>query len=610
MKNLILSLTFLILILIAFDTNAQTTLVTQGFNGTTNPSSWATTVVNDPGTDPTITYVTSSTNPTVSAPDEGTRFVNFNSYYCANLAEIRLQQSTSFSTINYYTITVNFAWYESPSGGVYTGEGVTLQWSTDGTTWTNAAFYQRNTPTAGWKDKTFVLPSGAASQETLYIAFLFNSEYGYNCHIDDVVVTGLPAQTNELTFSGSGASTTVDSIRVDNLTQCTSTVLNGGDILVLDGIVGINNIASGSNSRLLIYPNPVTENCFVEFESKVSGLVSLVISDITGKVIIKTRNNLSQGYHRYQVKGLGSGAYAVQVYSDAFSYTGKIISNRRMPGTADITYETLNTKSEKQSNTDIWNTKKQHDVKGTSSIIHMQYNMGDLLKFTGFSGVHSTVRTLIPTANQNINFTFVSCIDGDNNSYPVVQIGSQTWMAENLKTTKYCTGGSINFVPDQNSWSYLTIAAYCDPKNIPANADTFGQLYNWWAASSSSGICPTGWHVPSNTEWHTLVLTLDPSAQLATIESTTAGELMREACSPYWDNLFSEATNSSGFTAIPSGGRDSGGGWSYYLNSCYMWSSTEYSGDCTNGWGRSLGGSIHREYYNKECGFTVRCIKN
>jgi hypothetical protein len=78
----------------------------------------------------------------------------------------------------------------------------------------------------------------------------------------------------------------------------------------------------------------------------------------------------------------------------------------------------------------------------------MQYTSGDRLKFTGISGNYSTVLTDIPTGNKTITFDFIACTDGDNNHYPIVKTGAQTWMAENLKTTKYNSGADIPYITD------------------------------------------------------------------------------------------------------------------------------------------------------------------
>ena len=163
------------------------TLFSQGFNDSSTPTGWAVEIVNDPGTDPAITYVTSGTNPSVS-PDEGSHFVRFNSYSCPSAASIRLKRTTSFSTVGSSGISVNFAWSED-TGYSSNNDRVQVQWSLDGTSWNDGDSYQRyNSSGNAWHDKSYSLPAGALGQSTVYIAFLFISDYGNNCYLDNLVV--------------------------------------------------------------------------------------------------------------------------------------------------------------------------------------------------------------------------------------------------------------------------------------------------------------------------------------------------------------------------------------------------------------------------------------
>jgi len=95
--------------------------------------------------------------------------------------------------------------------------------------------------------------------------------------------------------------------------------------------------------------------------------------------------------------------------------------------------------------------------------------------------------------------------DIDGNIYNIVKIGKQKWLKENLKTTKFNDGTAIPLVTDSLTWIKDTTPAYCNYKNT-TNTDTIntcGRLYNWYTVNTSK-LCPTGWHVPSDTEWTTL----------------------------------------------------------------------------------------------------------
>ena len=182
---------FIVFLLVAFGTkvSGQTTMVTQGFNSTSIPVGWSTTVVTNETTSPALSYVASSSNPTTS-PYEGSDFVNFNSYSCQAGGQIRLYQTTSFSTVGQTTVNVNFAWYGDNNYSA-DADGVTVQYSTNGTTWTSVGSQiNRYAASSGWINETVSLPAGALGQGTVYVAFLFTSAYGDNCSLDGVSVVG------------------------------------------------------------------------------------------------------------------------------------------------------------------------------------------------------------------------------------------------------------------------------------------------------------------------------------------------------------------------------------------------------------------------------------
>jgi len=194
-------------------------------------------------------------------------------------------------------------------------------------------------------------------------------------------------------------------------------------------------------------------------------------------------------------------------------------------------------------------------------------------------------------------------IDFDGNVYRTVKICNQWWMAENLKVTHYRNGDAIPNVTDETEWSNLTTGAYCNYANNASNADTYGSLYNWYAVSDSRIIAPAGWHVPSDAEWQTLVDYLGGQA--------VAGGKMKEAGTIHWISPNTGATNESSFSALPGGYRNYYGTYYHMGYGADFWSSTEYLSNYA--WYRSLNGSssgIYRYNNNKECGFSVRCVRD
>jgi uncharacterized protein (TIGR02145 family) len=202
----------------------------------------------------------------------------------------------------------------------------------------------------------------------------------------------------------------------------------------------------------------------------------------------------------------------------------------------------------------------------------------------------------------NPNLIYGTVTDIDGNVYKTIQIGTQTWMAENLKVTHYRNGTSIPNVTDSVAWYNLTTGAYCNYENNPNISTTYGKLYNWYAVKDSNNIAPLGWHVPSDNEWTILTDYLGGE--------NLAGGKLKEIGITHWADSNRNATNESGFTAIPAGYHydynfEKIGIWARW------WSSTDYSIDFA--YGRVINEygtvSINNGGY-KPNGYSVRCIKD
>ena len=195
--------------------------------------------------------------------------------------------------------------------------------------------------------------------------------------------------------------------------------------------------------------------------------------------------------------------------------------------------------------------------------------------------------------------------DVDGNSYKTVTIGTQVWMAENLKTTKYNDGTAISNVTDNTAWSTNTTGAYCNYSNTLANSDIYGSLYNWYVAASTNSkkVCPIGWHVPTDAEWTTLTTYLGGGS--------VAGGKLKETTTIHWLSPNTGATNETGFTALPGGYRDGSG--SFGLIGIYgFWWSSSISGT-TYAWYRYMinsNGSISGGDNPQHAGSYVRCLKD
>ncbi len=223
------------------------------------------------------------------------------------------------------------------------------------------------------------------------------------------------------------------------------------------------------------------------------------------------------------------------------------------------------------------------------------------------SGNNTTDTT--KTSNQIIGKLGPNITDVDGNSYKTVTIGAQTWMAENLKTSKYNDGTQIPNVTDYTNWSQLTTGAWAYYNNDSANYAKFGKLYNWYAVNyetnGNKNVCPTGWHVPTDAEWTVLVDYLGGS--------NVAGGKMKQVDSTNWKNPNTDATNTSLFTGLPGGYRYSDGHYQFIGLYGNWWSSSE-SKYPFSALSRILsynnGIATSKNDDNKKDGFSVRCLKD
>jgi len=193
--------------------------------------------------------------------------------------------------------------------------------------------------------------------------------------------------------------------------------------------------------------------------------------------------------------------------------------------------------------------------------------------------------------------------DIDGNIYVTINIGKQVWLAENLKTTKLNDGKTIPVVADEKAWKALKQPALCWYNNEITNKDDYGALYNWYTVNTRK-LCPAGWHVPTDSEWETMITFLG--------NINTAGDRLKEKGITHWKNYLSSATDDFDFTALPGGIRYYSGVFPQFGDSYAVWWSS--TGDNKGlAWNRGLHDSSSRVFKGFEdirSGFSVRCIKD
>jgi uncharacterized protein (TIGR02145 family) len=196
--------------------------------------------------------------------------------------------------------------------------------------------------------------------------------------------------------------------------------------------------------------------------------------------------------------------------------------------------------------------------------------------------------------------------DIDGNVYKTVKIGSQWWMAENLKVTHYRNGGIIPNITDGVQWIQCQTGALCYYDNDRSLFEpTYGALYNWQVITNIWSIAPAGWHVPTYAEWTTLIDFLGGT--------DVAGGKMKEAGTVHWGSPNTGADNSSGLTILPNGVRDQFPNYYYLFNRGYLWSSTAINQ--ITAWSVFLGSQNMNVFSEKTdmsiiTGMSIRCVKN
>jgi uncharacterized protein (TIGR02145 family) len=195
------------------------------------------------------------------------------------------------------------------------------------------------------------------------------------------------------------------------------------------------------------------------------------------------------------------------------------------------------------------------------------------------------------------------------NTYPTVRINDQVWMAENLETGTYANGAPIPCPgTDNTAWENNTDGAYSWHGNDVNNKGPYGALYNWAAVKNPNGLCPDGWHVPSDEEWQILVDYLGGDDLAGgTMKST----ITDPAPHPRWSKPNIGATNSSGFNGLPAGLRRSNGTFREIGPYGAWWTATD--GEKGDAWHRSIffaDTQVYHFVYGKGSGMSVRCIKD
>jgi uncharacterized protein (TIGR02145 family) len=315
------------------------------------------------------------------------------------------------------------------------------------------------------------------------------------------IVWELFGQDITISFQPKVSGTTIDSIWVTNQRTNQKVKLQGNESLVLTKTTGIDFI-NDNQAALILYPNPCYGDGTAIFSISRSQEVELRIYNASGQLLNQKRQKLFAGQHSFILKFPVIGMYTIAVLKDEGSLSIKAVCMGLKKQEGNILYvgiEQVKSNSSKQ-------------LKNAEAAKTLIYTQGDILSYSLFSNKNNTIMTDSPTATKSYNIEFYECIDPDKKSYKVVKIGNQVWMAENLAYLPSVSPSSEGSEPVMHFYVYEYEGNNKAEAKSKETYLTYGVLYNFLAAMNGKfsscenerGICPEGWHIPSNEEWTTL----------------------------------------------------------------------------------------------------------
>ena len=414
----------------------------------------------------------------------------------------------------------------------------------------------------------------------------------------------IPVFSQTLTFNATGAATTIEKVKAENL-RTRDTVSVNGNIILLKGPQDIND--KQQSDLLKVYPNPFADYTLFEYGTEQGENVSITITNSLGQLIANMEKYLTMGTHCFEFEPSEAGIYNLSIKSDGKKYSQTLVCDH----------------AKKMGNTIIYKNYKSIAREKSATVLagnELNYIPGDVIKFECSTGIYGAVLADAPTQDKTYTVEFVACVDADSvHHYKTVKICNQTWMAENVNAGVMLqhSGNTISQTDNDR------IDKFCYD-NDRVNCDKYGGLYTWhetmqYASSDNGsigkvqGVCPTGWHIPTDKEWQVLIDCLGD-------DSTSGGKMKAlgifEDNTGNWYSPNAYATNSSGFSAEPGGYicYKCGGSFNYIHREGRYWAATLCSS--------SVSSAISRYFFYNSAlarwldtvdiddSQSVRCIKN
>lgn len=398
-------------------------------------------------------------------------------------------------------------------------------------------------------------------------------------------------QDMAVTFSGTGGTAYIESVLVKNISTNQTINVPGNETLILGQNTGILNW-DPEQINTSIFPNPFSSSCTLVFRTPDSGDAHISIRNLIGQIVYQSTEYLNRGQHSFNLSLNTLGVYIITITRGTYETSMKAICTETNGGSVGL--RSLSSSSVLKASSKL-NSQQQ--------TYSLAYTVGDKLAFIATSGKHTTTITDSPTESKNYEIEFVDCTDPDQRTYPIVKIGDQMWMAENLAYLPFFISPYDENSPEQRCYIYDYSGGYNIVNAIQSdNYKTYGVLYNWEAAKN---LCPDGWHLPSDGEWQ--ILSDFAGSDAVHVLRTTFG----------WDYQ-GVGNNSTQFSALPGGMRNTDTGFASLGSGMFCWSSSP-DGETTALYRYLMYYSIYRgsldfpmysRSTSRRSAFSIRCLQN
>ena len=410
----------------------------------------------------------------------------------------------------------------------------------------------------------------------------------------------ISAQDLVISFTCSDASP-IDSISAENLRSGESITFPGNEELILSSGTGVE-LSDTDQLSAIVFPNPSAGQATITMWIPEQQDIVISVRNQLGQLICQNQIPVQGGNHSFALSLRSAGIYSVQISYHKNNEVFQVVSTSNTSSGNNIHYLGHSLHGNLQSSR-----------KSGSNTNTLPYVLGDMIRYTCYSGFHTTVFQEMPREIKDYNYTveFYPCIDNAGKGYSVVKIGEQLWMAENLAWLPSVSNSNDESTVDPYYYVYAYEGSNVSEAKQTDNYSTYGVLYNYPASIIA---CPEGWHLPSDDEFKVLEEFLGMSMDdIARIEFRLSGNVGRKLKSTSgWIND-GNGTNNYGFNLLPGGLRWHEGYFEYIGDWVGLWTSSVNINLNTMFWCRGADAAndgFLRDDALRDFGYSVRFIKD